>query len=521
MVLGLVPIFEQSARAAGEAAYIAEVFPTATAINDDGVIKVTVDNVLNSYESPPDLIIALYNKQNKLIALHTKEVIADLANYPFDTKPFDGAESAKIFLWDSMENLIPVSELICISVVSEHNPDYTNIFEGDGTKENPYKIENSEQLAKLSEAVNNGIGTYSRAYYILENNLDLSIYNAQNTDFNGGKGWIPIGTFDWDTNLDRSFAGHFDGQNRTIANMYINDSNSERVGLFGHTQNAAVRNLGIINVNVTAGQWVGAVAGDVCAENESADIENCYSTGAINGECQVGGITGFVYGENGNASVKNCYSSCAVRGTQMQIGGVAGDVLGNDGGNAIIENCYSTGTIIGDYVVGGVAGSLMAFNGGARIENCYSISPIFGKNSVGGIVGDILAYDSIANIKNNAALNSSIDGVSDVGRIVGSADTEGLTGELYSGNVAFMALASRTESGNDGESKNPAQIRAADFFNNLFGMTNSVWIYVADRLPILNNLQGQNDQIPPHIPRASTGDSSNNGGSSSNIVVVD
>ncbi|MBR1669004.1 MAG: hypothetical protein IJ693_12125, partial [Bacteroidaceae bacterium] len=46
----------------------------------------------------------------------------------------------------------------------------------------------------------------------------------------GGKIWVPIGSSD-----DASFRGSFDGQNHTVANLYISNANDkqEYFGFFG------------------------------------------------------------------------------------------------------------------------------------------------------------------------------------------------------------------------------------------------------------------------------------------------
>lgn len=54
--------------------------------------------------------------------------------------------------------------------------------QGRGTKEEPWLIENAEQLAYLAQQVNNGTD-YEREHFLLVSDLDLS-----------GEEWTPIGT---------------------------------------------------------------------------------------------------------------------------------------------------------------------------------------------------------------------------------------------------------------------------------------------------------------------------------------
>ncbi|MBR1667768.1 MAG: Ig-like domain-containing protein [Bacteroidaceae bacterium] len=85
--------------------------------------------------------------------------------------------------------------------------------------ENEFTISTCEELAGLAYLVNNGYSTFSVKTIKLAADLDL-----------GGKIWVPIGSSD-----DASFRGSFDGQNHTVANLYISNANDkqEYFGFFG------------------------------------------------------------------------------------------------------------------------------------------------------------------------------------------------------------------------------------------------------------------------------------------------
>ena len=69
-----------------------------------------------------------------------------------------------------------------------------NLFSGgDGTEDAPYIITTAAELAQLALLINTGDAGYLFRYYILGNDINLSSYGKS---FNGGKGWIPIGTSD-------------------------------------------------------------------------------------------------------------------------------------------------------------------------------------------------------------------------------------------------------------------------------------------------------------------------------------
>jgi len=127
---------------------------------------------------------------------------------------------------------------------------------GDGSKGNPYIIKTATELAQLATLVNTSTSSqnYNSKYYILNNDIDLS-------DYQTGEGWIPIGTI-------YSFTGNFDGNNKKITGLYINNTTLKIVGLFGTleknsetTISTTVKNLGVINVNVISSVSAGGVVG--------------------------------------------------------------------------------------------------------------------------------------------------------------------------------------------------------------------------------------------------------------------
>lgn len=103
---------------------------------------------------------------------------------------------------------------------------------GTGTQSDPYLISSAEQLAKLAKDVKDGPEiSYIRegSYYRLTQDIDLSAHK-----------WYPIGTM-LNNTINKSFAGFFDGNSRTISGMRIeNDYEPESMnGLFGRIASLA------------------------------------------------------------------------------------------------------------------------------------------------------------------------------------------------------------------------------------------------------------------------------------------
>lgn len=111
-------------------------------------------------------------------------------------------------------------------------------FKGEGTKENPYIIENVEELAGLSKLVQDG-NSFENEYILINGVIDIN-----NQD------WMPIGT------KENPFLGNIEGTSKaSITNLLIQD-NHENNGLFGYVGNdlvGAVINYinysGYININ--------------------------------------------------------------------------------------------------------------------------------------------------------------------------------------------------------------------------------------------------------------------------------
>ena len=81
------------------------------AVKDGSTIKVSVINIFDDYSNTPSLAIALYGKQNKLIALKVEKVTEELIEKPYNISGVNSAETIKVFLWDSLNTLMPLSDV--------------------------------------------------------------------------------------------------------------------------------------------------------------------------------------------------------------------------------------------------------------------------------------------------------------------------------------------------------------------------------------------------------------------------
>lgn len=258
--------------------------------------------------------------------------------------------------------------------------------QGRGTKEEPWLIENAEQLAYLAQQVNNGTD-YERNHFLLVSDLDLN-----------GKEWTPIGT---DGKL---FWGGFDGGEHTITGMTIT-GDRDYVGLFGECRNftadsSYIKSVTVKGANISGKSFVGAIAG------VGANISDCYSIeNTICARRQVGGVCGSLIG-----NISGCYNSSSVSGISTA-GGIMGTASyeGNVG-NGVVQYCYNIGAVTvsqQDSYVGGITG---ASANKYEISNCLNCGKITGNGkNVGGIAGstDSNYMNFIGNCYYNSDLNNA------------------------------------------------------------------------------------------------------------------
>ena len=396
---------------------------------------------------------------------------------------------------------------------------------GSGTSSDPYLIETAAQLAKLAELVNAGNTAYHDKCYKLMYEIDLSEYGA---NWNGGKGWIPIGNSD-----SRSFRGEFDGNNKKITGLYIN-TNSLNVGLFGYIwESVKIQNLGIEEANIKGFAIAATVGSVVGAVHDASSVIGCYVTGTVSGNSStVGGVVGRVASRS---TITNCYFS----GTASTIGNVSwiavGGVVGVVISQSSVINCYSTGVVSNNHTgdinsengIGGVAGIVEI---GCSITNCYSTCAVSSNTSayayVGGVVGFARYSSSVTNcyatgtvssearnlnssvggvvglidgtVTNCAALNQSVKGNSNVGRMAWKHPWA-----IFSGNIAFCGMTTgggvaftgeNTHDGLGGENRSPFDLQTAAGFPSDF--TSSPWTNKPGKLP---GLFGETVEMPEYL----------------------
>ena len=248
----------------------------------------------------------------------------------------------------------------------------------------PILIESAEQLAWLSQKVNEGTN-YAGKYFKLADDID--IINLAN------KPWTPIG------NSSKSFSGHFDGNGKRIYGLNV--SSAGYAGLFGRGEGINGRNLGSIsNVRIESASIACTrnYAAVLCGYAEGMTIKDCFVRGTVKSTwANVGGLVGNIK----SVTMTDCTAEVGVNGT-FYVGGLCG--------------CMDSGSISGCSVVNSSVEGIENSSGGA-----------------GGLVGKIDISDNVA-ITKCSVTGCVIKGVKFVGGLVG--DTKDITSSRVSISIS-------------------------------------------------------------------------------------
>lgn len=236
--------------------------------------------------------------------------------------------------------------------------------------------------------------------------------NLKDTPFNG------IGS------ADQPFTGMFDGQGHTISHVTVNAPEGENAGFFNVIKGATIRDLKLVDVEITGKANVGGLVGSARVQLDSSDLSKnvanliggCSVSGTVTGTKNVGGLVGLNEGKTDPqtlfsiaSAVDKCAASVTVNGKEK-----TGGLVGKNGGT--ITKSSSGGTVKGDTTTGGLAGDssgdiydshtsctvagsshtggFVGFSDGA-VKNCYSIGGVSGTDYTGGFAGVISRAENV------------------------------------------------------------------------------------------------------------------------------
>lgn len=243
--------------------------------------------------------------------------------------------------------------------------DLSEMFEGEGTEQNPYLIQNADDLWALSNFTKGKNFEDRNTYFKLTADIDVSAENWNPICSSAESGWVSVKN----GNVN-SFNGNFDGNGKTITFVgkytgdtwakglfgciggYVHDltlrgSITTEKGKVGSLAAMAITGAKIENitsyVNISAqNNQVGGIVGYI--ESDGVVLENCKNYGTISARELVGGILGGGYK---NTVFTNCENHGNVTATSARAGGITGEKFAS----MTVTNCVNTGTISAGGVV--------------------------------------------------------------------------------------------------------------------------------------------------------------------------
>ena len=260
---------------------------------------------------------------------------------------------------------------------------------GDGSADKPYKISTAEELKWFRDEVNRGRNNICAKIADNVEVIDMStVCHAADKSQNLEEvSWEPIG------NTTNRYMGTFDGNNKTITNLYIN-ANQEYSGLFGYTFISTIKNLTFVNANVTnTNSFTGILVGygyggtyqnimtSTSCEVNGGDVTggiagklagnayNCVNYATVQGKEQVGGLFSSY---DSSTSITACANYGKVTASSQWVGGLVGYF-----GSGTIQDCANYGDVKGTERVAGMAGYVYE----GKIQNVFSYGNVSATNS--------------------------------------------------------------------------------------------------------------------------------------------
>lgn len=220
------------------------------------------------------------------------------------------------------------------------------------------------------------------------------------------------------------FTGMFDGQGSTISNVTINAPDGVNVGFFNAIKGATIRDLKLVNVQITGKENVGGLAGNAQVQLDSNDLSKnvanliggCSVSGKVTGEKNVGGLVGLNGGETDQHTLFSIASAIDKSTANVEVSGteMTGGLVGRN--NGTITKSSSGGTVKGTTTTGGLVGNssgdiydshtsctvagsshtggFVGFSDGA-VKDCYSIGDVSGTDYTGGFAGVISRAEDV------------------------------------------------------------------------------------------------------------------------------
>ncbi len=261
--------------------------------------------------------------------------------------------------------------------------------------------------------------------YELMRDLDFDSDNSGTVDasdaFSGN--WNPIGTY----------TATFDGRGYTLSNLTIDRTNI-RTGLFSQLNSSGrIRNLGIVNPNISGGGVTASHVGAIVGHNNGIVAASYVKGGTITAKGGVnsprlGGVTGFT-GTGGQILASYSTASLNTTAGNAFVGGLTGGLNAELSTSGTVRASYAAATTISvanllSPQIGGLVGRAVGV--GAVVHDSYCDITVRNGNCVGGVWQSSPAQDQASQGKTTVQLQQPT-GYDDI-YANWNIDTDGVSG---------------------------------------------------------------------------------------------
>lgn len=305
-------------------------------------------------------------------------------------------------------------------VATPPSPTVTGIivapFEGgDGTEENPYQVATPLQLHNVRYLL--------RSHFIQTADINLDV-----PPYNQNEGWVAIGT----NQVGERFLGSYNGNGYLISNLFIDNEESYQ-GLFAYLDNAVLENIMLEDVDITANDFIGPLAG----YQDNSKVIGCGVSGSITSTAatvsRMGGLIGQMSGGTEETNyILYSFSTADVSGAN-NTGGLVGDT-----NNGLIKSSWASGDVTGRANTGGLIGYSRT-----NVENCFALGNVTGSSTyTGGLIavstaitgnsyarGNVRGTSRTAGLVSRLSLESRVINCYSTGTVEGTAFVGALIGD--------------------------------------------------------------------------------------------
>ena len=293
---------------------------------------------------------------------------------------------------------------------------------GKGTEAEPFELKTADHLAWFRDFVNEGSmeACAKIADDVKEIDMSTVCHKADTEKQVAELSWTPIGNF------GNKYQGTFDGNGKTISNLYIN-ATSDCAGFFGYAEKCSIKNITFDNAKVKSSEYdTGILAGFEysCIIENVKTLKNC----SVEGYKYVGGIVGDACG-----NIINCENHAMVKGEKDNVGGVLGSYNGSSNS---ITSCANYGEVTS---MGALVGGIVGIFESGTIQNSANYGDITGDMYVGNLIGKAKS----CNLNNVLGTGNVTAKVSPAGLLIGKIE-DSPSPNTASGILAYNSSAKLT-----------------------------------------------------------------------------